>query len=131
MKKIFLIGIISLIITGCGFKKEINKIDNKVEIDKNGVSQEEVEVKEITFNDIKMEYNNGITTLTSTIKNTTKEVKSIKVSIILKDDNNKEVKKLTQIIENIEIDNTKKLQVGIVGDYSKIKNVEFKIEEEF
>lgn len=131
MKKIFLIGIISLIITGCGCKKEINKIDNKVEIDKNGVSQEEVEVKEITFNDIKMEYNNGITTLTSTIKNTTKEVKSIKVSIILKDDNNKEVKKLTQIIENIEIDNTKKLQVGIVGDYSKIKNVEFKIEEEF
>lgn len=130
MKKIFLIGLISLFITGCGCAKSDTK-DNKTELDKNGVSKEEVIVKEITFNDIKLEYDGGITNLKATIKNTTDKVKNIKVSIILKDDNNKEIKKLTQVIENIETDSDKKLQVGIVGDYSNIKNVEFRIEEEF
>ena len=131
MKKVFLFGIISLFIVGCGCKKSDTKVDNKTELNNNGVSNEEVIVNEITFNDIKLEYNGSITTLTATIKNTTGKVKNIKVSIILKDDNNKEVKKVSQIIENIENDRDKKLQVGIVGDYSSIKNVEFKIEEEY
>lgn len=130
MKKIFFIGLISLFIIGCGCAKSDTK-DNKTELDKNGVSKEEVVVKEIIFNNIKLEYDGGITNLTATIKNTTNELKNIKVTIILKDDNNKEVKKLTQIIENVEIERDKKIQVGIVGDYSNIKNVEFKIEEEF
>ena len=130
MKKIFFIGLISLFITGCGCAKSDTK-DNKTELDKNGVSKEEVVVKKIIFNDIKLEYDGGITNLTATIKNTTNELKNIKVTIILKDANNKEVKKLNQIVENIEIERDKKIQVGIVGDYSNIKNVEFKIEEEF
>lgn len=127
MKKYLIIILCLFIVTGCMSK---NKKETEIKLDKNGNTKEEVKTNDLTFNDIKLNYNGSITLLTSNIKNTTNKAKNIKVTIILKKDN-KEVKKLNQIIENIEPNSNKKINVGIVGDYSEIKDVEFKIVEEF
>lgn len=127
MKKYLIIILCLFIMTGCMSK---NKKETEIKLDKNGNTKEEVKTNDLTFNDIKLNYNGSITLLTSKIKNTTNQTKNIKVTIILKKDN-KEVKKLNQIIENIEPNSNKKINVGIVGDYSEIKDVEFKIVEEF
>ncbi len=127
MKKYLIIILCLFIMTGCMSK---NKKETEIKLDKNGNTKEEVKTNDLTFNDIKLNYNGSITLLTSNIKNTTNKTKNIKVTIILKKDN-KEVKKLNQIIENIEPNSNKKINVGIVGDYSEIKDVEFKIVEEF
>lgn len=127
MKKYLIIILCLFIVTGCMSK---NKKETEIKLDKSGNTKEEVKTNDLTFNDIKLNYNGSITLLTSNIKNTTNKAKNIKVTIILKKDN-KEVKKLNQIIENIEPNSNKKINVGIVGDYSEIKDVEFKIVEEF
>lgn len=127
MKKYLIIILCLFIVTGCMSK---NKKETEIKLDKSGNTKEEVKTNDLTFNDIKLNYNGSITLLTSNIKNTTNKTKNIKVTIILKKDN-KEVKKLNQIIENIEPNSNKKINVGIVGDYSEIKDVEFKIVEEF
>ncbi len=127
MKKYLIIILCLFIVTGCMSK---NKKETEIKLDKNGNTKEDVKTNDLTFNDIKLNYNGSITLLTSNIKNTTNKTKNIKVTIILKKDN-KEVKKLNQIIENIEPNSNKKINVGIVGDYSEIKDVEFKIVEEF
>lgn len=128
MKKVLGLVMCSLMLVGCG--KKTAKVDNKTDINENGSAKQEVVVEEISFTDIKLTYDGGITTLEATIKNNTKDNKSFTVNISLKDDSGKEVKNLSQIIENLEPERKQKLQTGIVGDYSNIKNVEFKIVSE-
>ena len=124
MKKIIVVVMLLILVTGCGCKK---KIDNKTTI-KNNEATSDVKVEKITFTDIKFVYEGGITTLSGTIKNNTKEEKSFTATISLKDDDGKEVKKLQQIVEKLDKDSYQVLTTGIVGDYSKIKNVEFSVE---
>ena len=114
------------LVTGCGCKKQEK---NKTEIQKDGTAKENTEVKEVTFSDIKLTYEGSITTLEAKMKNNTDKTKSFTVTIILKE-KGKEVKKLQQIVENLTPEREQILQTGIVGDYSKIKEVEFEIEGE-
>ena len=114
------------LVTGCGCKKQEK---NKTEIQGDGTAKENTEVKEVTFSDIKLTYEGSITTLEAKMKNNTDKTKSFTVTIILKE-KGKEVKKLQQIVENLTPEREQILQTGIVGDYSKIKEVEFEIEGE-
>ena len=128
MKRVLGLVLCLTLLVGCG--KKNNKITNKTDINENGSAKQEVIVEEISFTDIKLTYDGGITTLEATIKNNTKDNKSFTVNISLKDDSGKEVKNLSQIIEDLGSEKNQKLQTGIIGDYSNIKNVEFKIVSE-
>ena len=130
MKKIILSSISMLLvlglITGCGTKK---KIDNKTAIEDNGNAKSDTKVEDVTFSNIKLNYEGSITALEADMLNNTDKTKSFTVEIKLID-NKKEVKKFQQIIENLEPNKKQILTTGIVGDYSYIKQVEFKIMEE-
>ena len=125
MKKLLIILMItiSLFITGCG----CDKTKETIKLDDKGKTETKVEIEKVTFSDIKLEHDSGITTLTSTMKNNTKEDMNFEVKITLKDDSGKVQKEMTQKVENLKSSRTKILQVGIIGNYSYIKNVEFEI----
>ena len=126
MKKVLIlpIMIVSLLVTtGCG----CNKTKETIKLDDKGKTETKVEIEKVTFSDIKLEHDSGITTLTSTMKNNTKEDMNFEVKITLKDDSGKVQKEMTQKVENLKSSRTKILQVGIIGNYSYIKNVEFEI----
>ena len=89
MKKVLGLVMCSLMLVGCG--KKTAKVDNKTDIDKGGNAKEEVVVEKITFTDIKLTFDGGITTLEATMTNNTKEKKSFIVNISLIDDSGKEV----------------------------------------
>lgn len=132
MKKTILTTISLLLvlglITGCGCDKK-EKINNKTTIEDNGNAKSDTKVEDVTFSNIKLNYEGSITTLEADMLNNTDKTKSFTVEIKLID-NKKEVKKFQQIIENLEPNKKQILITGIVGDYSYIKQVEFKIMEE-
>ena len=128
MKKVLGLVICSLMLVGCG--KKTAKVDNKTDIDKSGNAEEKVVVEKISFTDIKLSFDGGITTLEAIMTNNTKENKSFVVNISLIDNSGKEVKNLSQAVDNLEVERKQKLQTGIIGDYSYIKNVEFRIVSE-
>ena len=87
----------------------------------------EVKLQDIEFKNITKEFNSGITTIRAEAYNNTKEEKSINVKIVLKDDAGKELTNMIQVIEKIPSKGKKILQTGIVGNYSNVKNIEFKV----
>lgn len=124
-KIIVIVLIILLIILIILFKpKSKNKTETTIE---NNIATSEVEVEDVTFSDIKKVYENGITTLSATMINNTKVTKNFTIKIILKDDNGKELESLEQIVENLEPGRKKVLTTGILGDYSKIKDIKFEV----
>lgn len=108
--------------TGCNNKKT-------VQISEDGTTDQNIEIEKITFDNIKLVYENGITTLTANVNNLNAKDDTFVVTINLKE-NGTVVKSLQQIIENLDENQNSILQVGIIGDYSYIKDVEFKVEEE-
>lgn len=119
---LFVIVIISFIIIF--ITKGRKKTDIKIE---NDIATTEIEIEDVTFSNIKKVYENGITTITANMKNNTKKTKDFTIEIILKDESGKEVQRLTQVVENLEAEKTKKLSTGIMGDYSNIKDIQFKV----
>ena len=93
----------------------------------NNIATSEIILQDIEFKNIRKEFNNGITTIRAEAYNNTKEQKSINVKIILKDNTGKELTSMIQSLEGITPEGKKILQTGIVGDYSNIDNIEFKV----
>ena len=123
---IVLIGIILVVI----IKNSSDKIKELSETQiENNEANSDIVVDEVTFSDIKKVYEGGITTLSAQMLNNTDTTKNFVVEIILKDDYEKEVKSIIQVIENLEPNKKKVLTTGIAGDYSYIKNIEFKVTE--
>lgn len=89
-----------------------------------------VELEKVEFSNITKKYENGITTIEADILSNNKNKKDLIIEIILKDDNLEEVERMRQVIENIEPGRKKRLQTAILGDYSSIKDIEFKVVEE-
>ena len=120
MKKTIIVSISMLLvlglITGCGTKK---KIDNKTTIEDNGNAKSDTKVEDVTFSNIKLNYEGSITLLEADMLNNTNKTKNFTVKIKLID-NKKEVKTFKKQV----------LTTGIVGDYSYIKQVEFEVVEE-
>ena len=116
---ILLLGLI--LVTGCG------KNNNIVKIDENGNTDIELEIKDVEFSNITKIYENGITTVSASMKNLTKETLNFEVEVILKDNSGKLVKSLKQTVEDLTIERNQILKVGIVGNYSEINNIEFKV----
>lgn len=90
----------------------------------------DVVLERIEFKNITKTYEAGITTIRADVYNNTKVTKDINVQIILKDENGKKIKNMIQAIEEIEPGRKKILQTGITGDYTSIKDVEFKVLED-
>ena len=112
-----LLGLI--LVTGCN--------QTTIKVKEDGTTKQQVSVENITFDNIKLVYEDGITNLTAdVIKNTNKKAEQT-VKINLKDDKGNVVKSMRQIVETS--DDLKVLKVGIIGDYSYIKNVEFEVEK--
>ena len=86
-----------------------------------------VSVEEVEFRNITKTYNSGITTIKAVIYNNADTVKNIKIKIILKDDNGKEVANMMQSLENLEPKREKVLSTGIGGDYTHIKDIKFEV----
>ena len=93
----------------------------------NETAQNSVILEDIEFKNITKKYEQGITTIRADIYNNTKKTKDINIKIILKDEAGKEVKSMIQAIENIEPNKKKVLSTGIMGDYTTIKQIEFKV----
>lgn len=121
-KKIFIILLLGLfLVTGCKEKKETI-------IEENGKAKEDISVADITFSDIELNFNGSVTDVTAKIKNNTKKVKNVVVTVVLKDNDGNIVKEVKQVVENLTSYREQILKTGIIGDYSYIKNVEFKVE---
>lgn len=114
-----------MLVTGCSCEK---KSQSETSISSDGTATIDVIVSDVTFSDVKLDYEDGVTTLTANMKNNTKDVKNFTLNIILKDEANNEVKKLRQIVENLDSNKIKVLEIGIFGYYKDIKNVEFVID---
>ena len=124
-KYIFIvIAIIIIIVVGVILVKPKNTPETIIE---NEIAQKDVEVDKVTFSNITKKYENGITTLSAKMTNNTSKTKNFTVNITLKDDNGREVQKLTQVVENLEQGNSKILSTGIMGDYSNIKDIKFEL----
>ena len=123
-KILILIAIVAVIAIIVIFTKNKNRPETIIE---NEVAKNNVEINKVTFSDITKKYENGITTLSAKMTNNTNKTKKFTVQIILRDDNGKEVQKLTQVVENLEKDKTKILSTGIVGDYTNIKDIKFEL----
>lgn len=93
----------------------------------NNIATSTVILEDIEFKNITKTYEGGITTIKADVYNNTKTSKDINVKIILKDEQGKEVKSMIQALENIEPERKKILQTGITGDYTTIKDIEFKV----
>lgn len=94
-------------------------IDNKV--------VGEIVVNEIKFTDIKFKYQDGISTLTAKMKNETSEMKTFNVKIILLDENNKEVKNMLQLVEDLKAEEERVFSSGFMGNYENVKTAKFEI----
>ncbi len=123
-KILILIVIVAVITIVVIFTKNRNRPETIIE---NEVAKNNVEINKVTFSDITKKYENGITTLSAKMTNNTNKTKKFTVQIVLRDDNGKEVQKLTQVVENLEKDKTKILSTGIVGDYTNIKDIRFEL----
>lgn len=107
-------------------KKENEKTETTI---KDNVAENDVVIEDVTFSEITKVYDGGITNLSAKMLNNTKEVKNFTVQIVLKDETGKEVKSMMQVVENLEPGRVKVFTTGIAGDYSNIKNIEFKVVE--
>ncbi len=96
---------------------------------KDNVAENDVVIEDVTFSEITKVYDGGITNLSAKMLNNTKDVKNFTVQIVLKDETGKEVKSMMQVVENLEPGRVKVFTTGIAGDYSNIKNIEFKVVE--
>lgn len=103
--------------------------ENSSAIIDNNKAKNDVIVDKVIFSNITKVYDSGITTLKAEMLNNTDETKNFQLEIILKDDDGNAVKSIMQVIENLEPNKTKILTTGIAGDYTNIKNIEFKITE--
>ncbi len=132
-KKIFIVISVAIVIMVIIILIFINNNKNKNQpstIIEDGKSDSDVIVDKITFSNITKVYDGGITTITADMVNNTTENKNFKLEIILKDEDGKEVKSAIQVVENLEPDRKKKLTTGIAGNYTNIKEVEFKVMED-
>lgn len=93
----------------------------------NNIATSTVVLEDIEFKNIARIYEGGVTTIKADVYNNTKTSQDINVKIILKDEQGKEVKSMIQALENIEPGRKKILQTGITGDYTSIKDIEFKV----
>ncbi len=133
-KKMLILVIVVTIIIGVILVIFIKNSNDKVKdkpntIIEDGKADSDVLVEDVTFSNITKIFDGGVTTLSAEMLNNTNKTKNFKLEIVLKDDDNKAVKSVMQIIENLEPDRTKILTTGIAGDYSNIKNIEFKVME--
>lgn len=106
---------------------QIKLNNNKKTTFEGNMASSTIILDDIEFKNMTKIFENGVTTIRADVYNNTKESKTINVKIILKDDLGKEVKSMIQILENIESGKKKILQTGIMGNYSNIKEVEFKV----
>lgn len=123
-----IIAIVIVITIIVNFNKSKNE-QTKTTI-KDNVAEKDVVIEDVTFSEITKVYDGGITNLSAKMLNNTDKVKNFTVQIILKDDNGNEVKSMMQVVENLEPGRVKVFTTGIAGDYSNIKNIEFKVVEE-
>ena len=133
-KKMLILGIVITIMIGIILVMFIRNNNDEVKDKPNttiedGKADNDVVVDNVTFSNITKIYDGGLTTLSAEMLNNTDKTKSFKLEIILKDDDNNKVKSVMQIIENLEPDRIKILTTGIAGDYTNIKNIEFKVME--
>ena len=132
-KKQIIIGVILLISITSMIILIVNNNKKRVEEKKqstveNGAIGKDIEIENITFTDVKLKYEHGITTLTSHVKSK-KEVPTVTIKIIFLDETGTEVKNTVQVIENIA-PKEKVFTTGFVGNYEIIKQVKFEVVKE-
>ena len=91
------------------------------------VATNDIVVKDITFSNIKKEYENGITTIKANVSNNTKKTKTITIKILLKDEAGNVINEMMQVIEDIEPRIDKVLMAAVTGNYSYVTNIEFEV----
>ncbi len=125
---ILLISIASMIILIVNNNKK--RIEKKTESTiEDGAVQNDVEIQSLNFSNIKLTYENGITTLTANVKATKKTVTSAMVKILFVDESGTEIKDTVQVIEEVTTKG-KVFTTGFVGNYQNASKVKFVIMEE-
>ncbi len=119
---LLMIGIVMIILININNKKDI-----KNTVIENNIAKTDVKIEEVEFKEITKVYENGVTTLSAKMNNTTKDIKNFTVKIILKDEKGKELTNVMQLVENLEPGKIKTLLTGVSGDYTKVTDIKFEI----
>lgn len=132
-KKQIIIGVILLVSIASITFLVINNKNKKTEDKKespveNGTIKDDIELENITFTDVKLKSENGITTVTANVKSK-KAIKSATVKIIFLDEAGKELKNTIQIIEDIS-SKEKVFTTGFIGSYESTTKVKFELVKE-
>lgn len=127
LNKKYLIIAIILIIFVIVIINITGKSNKETTIIENNIAKTDVKLEEVEFKEITKVYENGITTISAKMNNTTKNTKNITVKIILKDEKGKELTNTMQIVENLEPGKIKILSTGLSGDYTKVTDIKFEI----
>lgn len=120
---IVLVIVVLIVLVINGVKKSNNR---KTSFEGNTATSNVI-LEDIEFKNITKNYENGVTSIRAEVYNNTQKVKDINVKIVLKDDSGKEIASMIQTIEGIQAGRKKILQTGMMGDYTQIKDVEFKV----
>ncbi|MBE6161250.1 MAG: hypothetical protein E7158_03420 [Firmicutes bacterium] len=132
--KIFSILLVALTITGCGSKKkneDKKETPVKIEMKDKEVVKEQT-VKGLKISNVNMQVIDGMTNFSAKVTNTTKEDMKVEtVKIIVKDENKKEMAKLTGYVGSILKPNETKDIINTTDiDLSKAKSISYEIEQE-
>lgn len=127
-KTIAIIIVITILIIGIIMIVNMVKNSNKRKATFEGnTATSNVVLEDIEFKNIIKNYDNGVTSIRAEVYNNTNQTKNIHVQIVLKDEKGKQIASMIQTLEGIEAGKKKILQTGMMGDYSQVKDVEFKV----
>jgi uncharacterized protein YcfL len=128
MKKILIIILSLLIITGCACSKKNNN-ESKLENNLNEELIKEQIISDIQISNINIVYENEISTFTAIVTNNGKSNKKIGViDIIFKDEEGQEIITLKGLIDkNLKPNESSSINAGTSIDLRNAKNIEYKI----
>lgn len=129
MRKIIIILICSIILCGCDKVEKVKEENERINVNtKEGVVKDQI-VGDFEFTNTSMIEENGITTLTTSIKNNSNETKKITVfTIIIKDRSGSVVEKMLGYVGGeIKPGEIKQVTTSITNNLSNAYSIEYKI----
>lgn len=129
-RRILLLSLILIIVTGCAKKEKIDKKETIKEQPVVVTKLENKSVNNLEINNVNIKTSDGISVFTADVTNKSKEDKDIdSIKITLKDKNNKELTVLTGYIGGtIKSNETKQIVSNSDFTFKNVKTVEYEIE---
>lgn len=132
MKKIIIILICAIILCGCGKEEDIKKKENNgVNVNTKEDIIKDQKVGEFEFTNTSMIEENGVTTITTSIKNNYSETKKVPIfTIVIKDRSGSVIEEMLGYVGGeIKAGEVKQVTTSITSKLSDAYSIEYKIKE--